>query len=156
MRSTTINAPSHRMRGISAAPGLPDDPGSRYAVVAAAVRVCSDRSVDLGPKNALRTVAGVREGHASALRHRLDDLFKEHAAYVARVAFRLLGRQDEVDDIVQDVFITLFRHLDSIRQAESLRAWLATTTVRMVRRRLRVRRIGFLLRGSDRDRKSVV
>jgi RNA polymerase sigma factor (sigma-70 family) len=54
-----------------------------------------------------------------------------------------------VDDIVQDVFITLFRNLEKIRQSDSLRAWLGTTTVRTVRRRLRVRRIGFLLRRKD-------
>jgi RNA polymerase sigma-70 factor (ECF subfamily) len=86
----------------------------------------------------------------SGIRGRVDDLFKEHSLYVARLAYRLLGRDDEVDDIVQDVFISLFRHLGSIRQSGAVRAWLATTAVRMVRRRLRVRRIGFLLRSRDR------
>jgi RNA polymerase sigma-70 factor (ECF subfamily) len=89
------------------------------------------------------------EAPAAERRRRLDDLFKEHASYVARLAFRLLGRDEEVDDIVQDVFITLFRNLEKIRQSESLRAWLGTTTVRTVRRRLRVRRMGFLLRRKD-------
>lgn len=100
----------------------------------------------------LRAVAppGGSADPALALRRRLDGLFKEHSSYVARVAFRLLGREDEVDDIVQDVFVSLFKHLQQIRQPGALRAWLATTTVRMVRRRLRVRRIGFLLRIGER------
>jgi RNA polymerase sigma-70 factor (ECF subfamily) len=119
-------------------------------LVAAAGRVCSDSLMEAAPGKPLASV--VPDGgpnHASALRQRLDGLFKEHAPYVARIAHRVLGREDEVDDIVQEVFIILFRHLDRIRRSESVRAWLATTTVRMVRRRLRVRRIGMLLRVRD-------
>ena len=91
-----------------------------------------------------------RAASAAELNKRLADLFGEHAAHVARLAYRLLGREDEVEDIVQDVFISLYRHLDRIRQVDALRGWLQTTTVRIVRRRLRVRRIGFLLRLRDR------
>src|SRR6185312_15896470 len=47
--------------------------------------------------------------------------------------------------VVQDVFVSLFGNLKNIRRPEALRGWLATTTVRMARRRLRLRRIGFLL-----------
>src|SRR5262245_50095593 len=74
-------------------------------------------------------------------RQRLDDLFKEHSAYVARLAYRMMGRDAEIDDIVQDVFVLLFRHIGRIRQADALRAWLATTTVRLTRRRLRAQRL---------------
>jgi RNA polymerase sigma-70 factor (ECF subfamily) len=78
-------------------------------------------------------------------RRQLDELFKQHSTFVARLVFRLLGREDEVDDIVQDVFVSLFRNLKSLRRPEAVRGWLATTTVRIARRRLRLRRIGFLL-----------
>ena len=83
-------------------------------------------------------------------RHRIEELFREHSARVARLAYRLLGREDEVDDIVQDVFMMLYRHLDRIREPEAISAWLSTTTVRMVGRRMRLRRVGFLLRVRDR------
>lgn len=76
---------------------------------------------------------------------RLDDLFKTHSPYVARLAYRLMGRDAEVDDIVQDVFVLLLRRIDTIRHAEAVQAWLATTTVRLTRRRLRVKRIAALL-----------
>ncbi len=121
------------------------------ATVAVALRLCSDSAVKAVPGNPLD--AGVAPGsgeHGAELRRRLTDLFGEHSTHVARLAYRLLGREDEVDDIVQDVFMSLYRHLDRIRQTEALRSWLQTTTVRMVRRRLRVRRIGFLLRLRDR------
>ena len=74
----------------------------------------------------------------AAARRRLDELFKEHAAYVARLAYRMMGRDVEIDDVVQDVFVLLLRHIGRIRQPDAVRAWLATTTVRLTRRRLRV------------------
>jgi RNA polymerase sigma-70 factor (ECF subfamily) len=119
------------------------------AAVAVIPPLCSDSGVEAASGKGLGLAVPAIETPAAERRRRLDDLFKEHASYVARLAFRLLGREEEVDDIVQDVFITLFRNLEKIRQSESLRAWLGTTTVRTVRRRLRVRRMGFLLRRKD-------
>jgi RNA polymerase sigma-70 factor (ECF subfamily) len=81
----------------------------------------------------------------AAVRQRLDDLFKEHSAYVARLAYRLMGRDDEIDDVVQDVFVLLLRHLGRIRHGDAVRAWLATTTVRLTWRRLRLKRLRLLL-----------
>jgi RNA polymerase sigma-70 factor (ECF subfamily) len=81
----------------------------------------------------------------AAARQKLDDLFKEHSAYVARLAYRMMGRDVEIDDVVQDVFVLLLRHLGRIRQEGAVRAWLATTTVRLTRRRLRVKRLRLLL-----------
>jgi RNA polymerase sigma-70 factor (ECF subfamily) len=120
--------------------------------LAGALRLCSDSAVVVVPGKlaALDPAGGPLRQHAGLLRERTDQLFKEHSPYVARLAYRLLGRDDEVDDIVQDVFISLFRHLDGIRQVEAVRAWLATTTVRVARRRLRLRRVGFLLRLRER------
>lgn len=83
-------------------------------------------------------------------RERLDELFRAHSGFVARLVLRLIGRDDEVDDIVQDVFVILFRQLDTMRRPEAVRAWLLTTTARIARRRLRLRRFGFLLRAGDR------
>ena len=85
----------------------------------------------------------------AAARHRLDELFKEHAAYVARLAYRMMGRDVEIDDVVQDVFVLLLRHIGRIRQPDAVRAWLATTTVRLTRRRLRVKSLRLLLGLSD-------
>ena len=86
----------------------------------------------------------VRVGGLDARRW-LDELFKQHSGYIARLVYRLLGREEEVDDVVQDVFFSLFCSLKSIRRPEATRGWLATTAVRIARRRLRVRRFGFLL-----------
>jgi RNA polymerase sigma-70 factor, ECF subfamily len=71
----------------------------------------------------------------------LEQAFREHSAYVARVATRLLGRSDEVDDLVQDVFLRAMRDLAQLREPSALRSWLATMTARMARRRLRMRKL---------------
>ena len=78
--------------------------------------------------------ARIQRPDRDAVRLQLDDLFKEHSTYVARLAYRLMGRDVEIDDVVQDVFVLLLRHIDRIRQASAVRAWLATTTVRLTRR----------------------
>jgi RNA polymerase sigma-70 factor, ECF subfamily len=95
-------------------------------------------------------------GRDPAVRQQLDELFKEHSAYVARMAYRLMGRDDEIDDIVQDVFVLLVRHMGRIRHGDALRAWLATTTVRLTWRRLRLKRVRRLLGfGDDVDLREV-
>src|SRR5262249_39524958 len=65
-------------------------------------------------------------------------IFERYSHYVATIAFRLLGRNDEVDDVVQDVFMQVHRRLSTIRP-DAVRGWLAVVTVRATRRRLRRR-----------------
>jgi RNA polymerase sigma-70 factor (ECF subfamily) len=71
----------------------------------------------------------------------LEQAFSLYSRYVARLALRLLGRQDEVDDVVQDVFLAAFRGLKKLRAPQAIKGWLATVTVRVARRRLRLRRL---------------
>jgi len=68
-------------------------------------------------------------------------LFQRHASYVAGVATRLLGRDHEVDDVVQDVFLIALRGLHALRDPEAARAWLTKVAVRLSIRRLRWRRL---------------
>ena len=50
----------------------------------------------------------------------LDAAFRVYAPYVAAIAFKLLGRDHEVDDVVQDVFLAGHRGLASLRIAALL------------------------------------
>src|SRR5205814_6501512 len=68
-----------------------------------------------------------------------------HAGYVAGLAGRILGRNDEVPDVVQDVFLIAHRRLSDVRQAGALRTWLGRITVREASRRLRWRRLRYFL-----------
>ncbi len=67
----------------------------------------------------------------------LDAAFRRYAPYVARIAARLLGDSALVDDVVQDVFLDAHRGIRRLQSAGALKGWLATITVRKVRRRLR-------------------
>jgi RNA polymerase sigma-70 factor (ECF subfamily) len=68
----------------------------------------------------------------------LADLFRRYAPYVATIGSKLLGRDDdELDDLVQDVFIEAHRGLGQLRDVHAAKAWLARITVRRATRWLR-------------------
>lgn len=93
-------------------------------------------------------ISGIDGAHGfdeSAGPHDLDALFRRYSPYVAAIAHRLLGRDDEVDDTIQEVFLAAVRGLHALRDPAAIRAWLARVTVRSARQRLRKRRLrGFL------------
>lgn len=69
------------------------------------------------------------------------DLYRRFAPYVARIGYRLLGREDEVDDLIQDVFLVAFKQRGQLRDPGALKGWLATIAVRTARRKLRLRKL---------------
>lgn len=71
----------------------------------------------------------------------IGDLFRRYSSYVATIGVRLLGRDDELDDLVQEVFIEAYRGFHQLRSPDAAKAWLARITVRRAIRRLRRRRL---------------
>ena len=71
----------------------------------------------------------------------LAELFRRYARYVATVGFKLLGRDDELDDLVQDVFMEAHRGLHQLRDLDAAKGWLARITVRRAVRRLRRQKV---------------
>jgi RNA polymerase sigma-70 factor (ECF subfamily) len=64
----------------------------------------------------------------------------------------LLGRDAEIDDVVQEVFVNAMRGLRGLREPAAIKGWLATIAVRVVRRKLRRRRLrSFLAREFEPD-----
>jgi RNA polymerase sigma-70 factor (ECF subfamily) len=97
--------------------------------------------------------------------HEFEALYQAHARYVAGVVHRIMGRDDEVDDIVQETFIDAIDGLRRLEDPGAVRAWLVTVAVRRTRRVLGRRRrratwafwvADFAPRASDpRDRQAV-
>jgi RNA polymerase sigma-70 factor (ECF subfamily) len=58
-----------------------------------------------------------------------DRIVEVHGAEVAALAYRLLGWQHDVDDVVQEVFVAAFKGLKRFRGDCSLRSWLFTITI---------------------------
>ncbi len=83
----------------------------------------------------------------------LDGIYRRYCRYVAAVILRLDARPDDLEDLIQDVFVEAARGIEALRDAEAIRGWLATIAVRLVRRRLRRRRLKRFL-GLDRGRDS--
>jgi RNA polymerase sigma-70 factor, ECF subfamily len=79
----------------------------------------------------------------------LEHLFRSYSSYVAAIALRLLGRDEDVDDVVQDVFLSAWKGAANLRDPGAIKGWLATVTVRTARRRLKMRRVKMFLRLDD-------
>jgi RNA polymerase sigma-70 factor (ECF subfamily) len=57
-------------------------------------------------------------------RQAFETLVRQHQAAVFSIAYRMLGRRDVAEDLAQDVFLQLYRRLDSIESLEHLGHWL--------------------------------
>jgi RNA polymerase sigma-70 factor (ECF subfamily) len=77
-----------------------------------------------------------------------DRVFREYAAYVAAIGLKIMGRDDDLDDLVQEVFIEAHRGLGRLRDTRALKSWLARITVRRAIRKLRRTRV-LMLFGLD-------
>ena len=61
---------------------------------------------------------------ASAPAQEFDEAFMLHHRAVYRAAYALVRDAGLAEDVTQEVFLKLYRHLDSLRGQEHLRAWL--------------------------------
>ena len=89
---------------------------------------------------ALVTAARAGQGWAS------EALVRRHARLLNGLALRLLGRDDDVDDLVQDSFATALTTLDRLHDPQAFEAWLCSILVRtagkLIRRRRLLSRLG--------------
>jgi RNA polymerase sigma-70 factor (ECF subfamily) len=103
-----------------------------------------------GPSDAALVIAA-RAGEAWAQ----EALFRRHAPMVNGLAFRLMGRDADVDDLVQDSFVTAFGGLDRLGDPQAFAAWLGSIVVRtagkVIRRRRLLERLGLRRRGEAVD-----
>ena len=67
-------------------------------------------------------------------------LYRRYARYIAGVAYRIMGNDGDVDDIVQETFIKASQKIDTIKEPEHIKLWLVTIAVRLTYRRLKWKR----------------
>ena len=72
-------------------------------------------------------------GDAAAFR----EIFRAHRQDVARVVYRLLGPSPDVDDVVQEVFLHVYRSLPTFRGDSRFSTWLYRLAVNVARMHLR-------------------
>ena len=59
------------------------------------------------------------------------ELFHEYERYVASIGARILGPNNGVDDLVQEVFLVIYQEFHKLRGLSSVKAWLATIATRL-------------------------
>jgi RNA polymerase sigma-70 factor (ECF subfamily) len=88
----------------------------------------------------LASRAGDREAKA--------ELFRRHVRTASDLAYRLLGRDGEVEDVVQESFVAAFSGLSTLADPRAFKAWLTAivtrTTIATIRKRRLLSRLGFV------------
>jgi RNA polymerase sigma-70 factor (ECF subfamily) len=100
------------------------------------VRHDAPGNTGVAPTDAALVVAA-RAGEAWAQ----EALFRRHSRMAMGLAHRLLPRDEDVDDVVQDCFVSALQRLSSLDNPQAFAAWLGSIVVRTVGKRLRRRRL---------------
>ncbi|MEY3013943.1 MAG: polymerase sigma-H factor [Pseudomonadota bacterium] len=80
-----------------------------------------------------RLVASFQRGNS----HALSELYRRHGRRVESVARNVIGPSDELEDVVQEVFIELHRSLHRFRGDARFTTWLHRVTVNVALQHLR-------------------
>src|ERR1700761_1189662 len=85
------------------------------------------------------------------LRDRDERAFRElidgHRDRVYNITFRMLGTRAEAEDVAQEVFITVFKTIETFREEAKFSTWLYRVAVNHCKNRIK-----YLARRHDRDR----
>ena len=99
------------------------------------------------------TISGMKADDVDTQTLEWDDIVAEHSARVYRLAFRLTGNRQDAEDLTQDVFIRVFRSLDTYEPG-NFNGWIHRITTNLfldrVRRSSRLRMDAFTDGAEDR------
>ena len=85
----------------------------------------SERTADGAGTDDLRLIEALRQGTNAAY----EELLTRFQQPVYTLAFRLLNDQSEAFDVVQEVFLKVFRNITSFRGQSTLKTWIYRITV---------------------------
>jgi RNA polymerase sigma-70 factor, ECF subfamily len=115
-----VSAPIRRVRGTN----------SPMAVVSITTKSAS------GPTDAALVVAARADE-----RWAKEALFRRYATMVNGMGYRLLGRDSELEDLVQDCFTEAWRSLGRLEAPQAFGTWLGAIVIRTAHKMLRRRRL---------------
>jgi RNA polymerase sigma-70 factor (ECF subfamily) len=75
-----------------------------------------------------RLIARASAGDSDAFRQ----IYERHRADVARLVYRMLGGRSDFEDVVQEVFVQVYRSLKDFRGQSKLSTWMHRVTVNVV------------------------
>lgn len=74
-------------------------------------------------------MARLADGHAAAL----DDLMGRHATRVFQFLYRMVGDEDDANDLAQETFVRVFQHCTRFRAEARFSTWLYTIAGNLAR-----------------------
>lgn len=77
----------------------------------------------------------LRSGHPGAA----AVFYDQHAAHVHRTLRSALGADEDIPDLLQEVFIRALDSIDKLRETDRVRSWLTTIAIFVARAHLRLR-----------------
>jgi len=77
------------------------------------------------PDIAKETLIKVQEGDIESF----ENIYKETSGFVYNVAFRIVNNKQDTEEVVQDVFLNIYRNLKSFRFQSSFKTWVYRITV---------------------------
>jgi RNA polymerase sigma-70 factor (ECF subfamily) len=107
-----------------------------YSLFVSSTRAIPKTRSGAGPSDAALVVEA-RAGESWAQ----EALFRRHAPRLNGLAFRVMGRDDEVDDLVQDTFVAAFEGLGRLTDPQAFASWIASILVRQAHKKIRRRRM---------------
>jgi RNA polymerase sigma-70 factor (ECF subfamily) len=75
---------------------------------------------DAGRAAEAELVARCRNGELDAF----EDVYRQYSTRLYNLAFRMVGNAADADDLLQEIFLTAYRKLDTFRGASALGTWL--------------------------------
>jgi RNA polymerase sigma-70 factor (ECF subfamily) len=75
------------------------------------------------------------------------ELIESHRDRVFNITYRMLGNRAEAEDVAQEVFISVFKTIETFREESKFSTWLYRVTVNHCKNRIK-----YLARRHDRDR----
>jgi RNA polymerase sigma-70 factor (ECF subfamily) len=94
-------------------------------VAATVLDLSPERTAEDAELEDLRLIGGLREGSERAY----EELLERFQQPVYALAFRLLDDAAEASDVVQEVFLKVFRNIGSFRGQSTLKTWVYRITV---------------------------
>ena len=64
----------------------------------------------------------------------IDQIIEKYADMVYRLAISEMKNANDADDIFQEVFIRLVKHIDALKSEEHIKAWLIRVTINCSRK----------------------
>ena len=66
-----------------------------------------------------------------------EDIYRKTSTFVYNVAFRITNNSEDADEVTQDVFMKIYRHLKNFNSLSSLNTWTYRITVNTAINRLK-------------------